>query len=780
MKQLFTFSFITICGLFSLSLKSQSQISGQVFGADMQVLRGANVWIVETNEGTSSNKNGEFVLSIGSHGERHISVSFVGYITSSQKVDFFKDTNLQMEITLKPLVINVEAVEVKAPSEKRLLKVPMRVEVIGKKEIEALPALTIDQAMISSPGVNVNREFGIFSDKTIVSLRGQSGSDQSRTLVLVDGIPVNKSDGGSVNWNFIQPDQVDHIEITKGPGSAKYGSSAMGGAINIVTQRPDVHFNVEAQAEAGQWNTFGGKVGISGMGKETTKHPFWYSVSGMLRTSDGYINQPEETIIMYDSVVVPGFLDEQAAQAKLGYQINKNHQVDMEANFYNDKRGRGIQIYEEDGSWSSHQTWFAKAGYHGQTSKVAIHAKAYYLLENYYKVNEYFSEGEYTLYDVDSRRTDLGGILHLSQQINKHHLFMLGGEMRLGKVDASDIYYTATDRIDNRGKMELGGLFAMDEMNFLNNRLQINAGLRMDGARFSNGAYNIQQPSYSLEYLLNFQDTVMNGKSWAALNPKLSVNYFLRDNMRSYVSVARGFRAPVLDDLCRSGKRKNGFRVANPNLGPEYITSLEWGFDWQIQDNWHVGISAFYSHGKDYMYAVSTGDSVNMGYTISPEYNTQNISGVDIFGIEAEVSGKIIPQLSCFANYSYNFTEIVDFTPQTHADPDLTGNHLTDVPDHQVSAGLGWQNRIVDLNIIAKYIGQRWINDRNIPDITYIPAPQYPAYFNLDMKLQRQITPQWLVSLSIENLFSETHINASGYTTPGRFVLGQVIWKLGG
>jgi iron complex outermembrane receptor protein len=707
-----------------------------------------------------------------------LSVSFVGFITQQINVDPKDENQFPLIITLEALIINVAPVEINAAAESRPMDVPMRVEVIGKKEIRTLPVQSIDQTMVSSPGVNVNREFGIYSDKAVVSLRGQSGSDQSRTMVLVDGIPVNKSDGGSVNWNFIQPAMVDHIEITKGPASAKYGSSAMGGAINIVTERPYEAFQVEAQAEAGQWKTFGGRIRISGTDNTTSKHPLWYSVSGMLRSSDGYINQPEETIIMYDSVVVPGFLDEQAAQAKLGYQINKNHQVDAELNFYNDKRGSGIKIYEEDGSWTSHQTWFAKAGYHGNVAKVTIDAKAYYLLENYYKVNEYFSEGEYTLYDVDSRRTDWGGILHLSQEFGAHHKIMLGGEMRQGKVNASDIYYTASDLIDNRGQMDLGSVFLMDEMNFMHKKIQLNAGLRLDVAQFSNGAYTIQNPSYSLEYLLNFQDTVMTDNSWTALSPKLSANYFFRTNMRTYVSVAQGFRAPVLDDMCRSGRRKNGFRVANPNLNPEYITSLEWGFDWQPKENWHVGVSAFYSHGKDYMYAISTGDSVNMGYTISPVYKTQNISGVDISGIEAELSGTIIPQLSVYINYTRNFSEIVDFTPQTAADPDLSGNHLTDVPDHQANGGIVWTNNIVDINLIGKYVGQRWINDRNIPDLTYLMAPQYPAYFNLDINLQKQITNQWLVSLSIQNIFDETHINSRGYITPGRFVMAKIAWRL--
>ncbi len=777
-QKIFFLGFFLSC-LFSLSLNGQNVISGHFDGEDGKPLHGVNVLIVETGEGTSTDRQGKFELSTkAGNVQLTIRASFVGFVTASQALFVEKDSEYKIDMTLLPLVINVAPVEISAKAESRPLNVPMRIEIIGKKEIEALPALSIDQTMLSSPGVNVNRDFGIFSDRAVVSLRGQSGSDQSRTMVLVDGVPVNKSDGGSVNWNFIQPEMVERVEISKGPGSAKYGSGAMGGAINIITTRPTEAFNVEAEAEAGQWNTFGGRVRVSGNISDSLRHPLWYSVSGMVRTSDGYINQPEETILMYDSVVVPAFLQEQAAQVKLAWRINENHQVDLDANLYNDKHGQGIRIYEDDGSWSSHQTWFAKAGYKGQMGKWSMDAKAYYLLENYYKVNEYFSDGEYTLYDVDSKRNDLGGILHLSRLVGEHHKMSLGGEVRQGRVDASDIYYTASDKIDNQGQMNLGGLFIMDEMSFLNNTLQINAGLRLDAAQFSKGLYRIQDPSYSLEYMLNFQDTLMKDNAWLAVNPKLSVNYLFSPNLRTYLSAARGFRAPVLDDMCRSGRSKNGFRVTNPNLSPEYLASFEWGFDWRVKDRWHFGLSAFYSQGQDYMYAISTGDSVNMGYIISPVYKTQNISGVNISGIEAELSGTIVKGVSFFANYTRNFTEITDFVPQTAADPDLTGNHLTDVPDHQANAGLGWQNEIADIYITGKYVGQRWINDRNIPDVTYLLAPEYPAYFNLDLKIQKQIAHHWHVSLSIQNIFNEIHFNSRGYKTPGRFVMGKVRWGL--
>lgn len=330
------------------ALLSQNVIHGTVTDENGKPLERTNIQIPETCEGTVSDSKGSYLLKTYATGTVRLKVSYIGYQAVEKKLKINSESkNYLLDFNLKPDVYLSESVEIKATGfDPRPRNMPGRIEMIGKAEIHSTPGQTIDQAFSTSAGVNVNRQYGIFSDKAVVSLRGQSGSDQSRTLVLVDGIPVNKSDGGSVNWNFINPDEVDHVEISKGPGSAKFGNNAMGGAINIITTKPSEPFDAEASIEAGTWNTFSGKVKASGKNDVKNGKSIWYTINGLARTSDGYVNQPEETIILYDSVVVPSFLREQAAQAKMGFDISENQEVSMDVSFYNDKRGRGIQIYE--------------------------------------------------------------------------------------------------------------------------------------------------------------------------------------------------------------------------------------------------------------------------------------------------------------------------------------------------------------------------------------------------------------------------------------------------
>lgn len=100
-----------------------------------------------------------------------------------------------------------------------------------------MPANNTDDILNGVANVYVHRPWGIFSKSASVTMRGLPGS--SRTLILLDGVPMNKVGGGSVNWNIIEPYDIEDVEIVKGPSSAIYGNNAMTGVVNIKTKKPD-------------------------------------------------------------------------------------------------------------------------------------------------------------------------------------------------------------------------------------------------------------------------------------------------------------------------------------------------------------------------------------------------------------------------------------------------------------------------------------------------------------------------------------------------------------
>src|ERR671929_131193 len=102
-------------------------------------------------------------------------------------------------------------------------------------------AATLDDALRQVPGFTLFRRTGSrVANPTSqgVSLRGVGASGASRALVLADGIPLNDPFGGWVYWGRVPRASVERIEVLRGGASSLYGSSALGGVVNLITRRP--------------------------------------------------------------------------------------------------------------------------------------------------------------------------------------------------------------------------------------------------------------------------------------------------------------------------------------------------------------------------------------------------------------------------------------------------------------------------------------------------------------------------------------------------------------
>jgi iron complex outermembrane receptor protein len=129
---------------------------------------------------------------------------------------------------------------------------PASVSVVTQEEIKSLGATTLDEVLRHEAGVILRRDKGIAMATPRVSLRGLGGD--SRTLVMLDGMPLNDGYSSGVTWSQLGIENVERIEITRGPGSALYGGNALGGVINIITKKPSGR-EIKATVGAGSDNT---------------------------------------------------------------------------------------------------------------------------------------------------------------------------------------------------------------------------------------------------------------------------------------------------------------------------------------------------------------------------------------------------------------------------------------------------------------------------------------------------------------------------------------------
>ncbi len=735
-------------------------------------LAGAHVVIHETGQGVITDASGGYTFQLRNTGRYTIKVSFLGYVPEEKHVKLNDKQSLILDFTLSLQIFDSPEVEITdSRPEQAVQSVPQRMALITAQAITENPGQNITAVLDYISGVNLTSTMGIFSNNTIVTLRGLSGNDQGRTLVLLDNIPLNKSDEGTVNWNLINRDNVEKIEVTKGPGSARYGSGAMGGVINIRTKRPDGKISGTATAGYGTFNTFGFRYALTGiLGPKRPSRGFFYDLNGFYNQSDGYNAEIPEYLEPADTFTVNTFLREASLGAKLGYRFNEKNTISVNAGFYNDKRGRGMEIYEVDGAWERHGTWQASLDYQGSGKNLSWNVNLFTLNEYFNRINEYMSEGEYNLYLVKSHRVDQGVLAGAETKAGQYQQISGGFEFRQGSVDGKDIYYTSTDLISNAGKMENYAIYLQDELHLAHNQLQIDVGLRLNYAVFHHGSFTIENPSYSIEYMVPYQDTLIPQHIWFQADPKFSIQYRFTPETRLYVTIARGFRAPNLDDLCRTGKKRNGFKISNPALKPETLDNYETGADLLLFKKLHIAPSLYYAIGHDFMYYVSTGDSVNMGYKITPVFQKQNISRVDILGAELDLDIEPAKWLTLFANYAYAHSTITRFEPANPAiDSNLTGKFLTDVPMHKITAGATWKNRFVNLNLMWEYIGSRWINDQNSID-PVLQISKYPAYYTFNLRAWHTFFKHIVAALNIDNIFDVIYIDDRLQHNPGRMI----------
>ncbi|MDX9697340.1 MAG: TonB-dependent receptor, partial [Bacteroidales bacterium] len=423
--------------------------------------------------------------------------------------------------------------------------------------------------------------------------------------------------------------------------------------------------------------------------------------------------------------------------------------------------------FQPEGNNREHDTYQVRAKYNGQKNNLSWNINLFYLNEDYKRISEYYKD-DYTFYKVLSERVDLGALSSVSYDL-KNQVITGGIDLKQGSVDAKDVYYTSTDIVYNRGKMNTLGLFVQDEIKLLNEKLKVIAGLRFDYANFFDGGFEIENPTAETTFMLSYQNDNLSKNSWDAFSPKLSVQYEFSKDYRIYASYAKGFRPAVLDDMCRSGRIKGGFKVADPGIQPEYLSNFELGADARFFQRLRTSVSAYYSLGDDFMYYVNTGDSIDLGFGLRPIIKASNISEVEIYGFEFEANYLLTEQIVFNTNYAYSHSQIKKFTPLNVTDPvDLTGKALSDVPLHSASASISWRNKIINTSLNLKYTGNRWVNDLNQVD-EIILDDKYPSYTTIDLKLSRSFK-MIFTTLSIQNILDTKFYDSKGAVCPGRFI----------
>jgi outer membrane receptor for ferrienterochelin and colicins len=244
--------YIIVLGFFSSNSLGQIFVIHGTVKSNQKPIENAHIKIKGSLSGVTTNQGGDFQLETKGNVELELTVSAIGFGTALIKI--------------KPEDFQSKPLEIELQSEVRLIP---EVEIFGKTERKSADAVNTEIFTIKE--INRVASPGLFESlRQINGLRPQitcnvcqagelqiNGMSGPYTLILIDGMPIVSALASVYSMTSINADIIDRIEITKGPGAAKYGSDAMGGAINIITKTAAnaPKFSIRSQISSyGEWN----------------------------------------------------------------------------------------------------------------------------------------------------------------------------------------------------------------------------------------------------------------------------------------------------------------------------------------------------------------------------------------------------------------------------------------------------------------------------------------------------------------------------------------------
>lgn len=232
MKQKVIYLFLSLM-LTSISVSAQTgggRITGVVIDdSGEEPLPGTTIFIEELKKGIATNEHGDFSFSDIPTGTYTLTVSFMGYRTQTRKVTVGNERGSKIIIRLKADSKSLDEVVVMGKSEARKIREQaMPISVISMSQIQGT-VNNVQDVLAKTAGITV-RTMGGLGSTSRISVRGLEGK---RIGLFIDGQPMNDN-SDFIDINDIPVEMIDRIEIYKGIVPAKFGGSAVGGAVNIV------------------------------------------------------------------------------------------------------------------------------------------------------------------------------------------------------------------------------------------------------------------------------------------------------------------------------------------------------------------------------------------------------------------------------------------------------------------------------------------------------------------------------------------------------------------
>ncbi len=226
-----------------------SIITGKVTSSEGdEAVNFATVYLKGTNYGCATDEDGKYRIKAPA-GEYLLTVSAVGFDSSEKKVVLPNDTHTEQNIKISPRSQQLDEVVVEASGVRRVQRSAYNAVAIDTREMKNTTK-NISEALKQLPGMKIRETGGVGSDMQLM-LDGFSGN---HVKVFIDGVP-QEGTGQALDLNNIPVNFAERIEVYKGVVPVGFGTDALGGVINIVTNKQRRNWFVDASYSYGSFNT---------------------------------------------------------------------------------------------------------------------------------------------------------------------------------------------------------------------------------------------------------------------------------------------------------------------------------------------------------------------------------------------------------------------------------------------------------------------------------------------------------------------------------------------
>ncbi|WP_257555272.1 TonB-dependent receptor [Sphingobium sp. CFD-2] len=527
------------------------------------------------------------------------------------------------------------------------------------------------------------------------TLRALGGNASSRTLVLLDGVPMADPFFGYIPFSALVPDRLSVVRVTRGGGIGAFGAGAVAGTIEL------------ASATRDQLPTFGASAFYGS--KDATELTAsltpdlgggYVSLSGRWDRGDGFQTTPRNQRVAATS---PAAYDGWSTNLRAVAPLSATSEIQFRGTIFHDERTLRFKGADSMSEGQDASIRFISRG------AWQVDALAYIQARNFSNIVISASTFRKSLDQRNTPSTGIGGKIELRPPVGPDHVLRIGADTRFATGDMFEDGYNAniaanpvTSRRHAGGEQMTTGLFAEDDWTL--GRLVLTGGVRADRWTISNGFYRATGTGAANNSFADRSDWQFSGRAGAL--------YRISDAVALRGAAYSGFRLPTLNELYRPFVVFPITTRANAALTPEKLKGVEAGIDLTPIPGLTLSATGFINRLDD---AIANVTLTNVANT----RERQNVDRITAKGIELTAIGRVDDFLLS-ASYAYSHSTV-------HA-PGMGFDGLTPAqsPRHAASATLAWEpEQGPALSATLRYVGKQYEDDLQtdvLPDALTVDA----------------------------------------------------------